>query len=183
MNTGVRAVLAATLAAGMLLLAAGCEKDKDAEPPAELVDLKPTLPVQELWSNNVGGDAEVLRLSLGLAYEDGVLFAASHKGKVEAMDAASGKTRWTADTKAPLSAGPGAGHGLVVVGASDGTICALDAKTGAQRWKVKVTGELLAAPLVTADRVVIRSVDGRLRSLDAATGKEQWSAEEPLPRL
>ena len=182
MNNSVRALLAG-IAAGVLLFAAGCDKDKDAEPPAELVDLKPTLPVQELWSNGVGGDAEVLRLSLGLAYEDGVLFAASHKGKVEAMDAASGKTRWNADTKAPLSAGPGAGHGLVVVGASDGTICALDAKTGAQRWKIKVAGELLAAPLVTADRVVIRSVDGRLRSLDAATGKEQWGAEEPVPRL
>jgi len=178
-----RSTVAAAFAASLLLFVAGCDKDKNAEPPAELVDLKPTLDVKELWSSGVGDGASILRVSLGLAYDQGMLFAASHDGKVEAMDAATGKTRWSSNTKSPVSAGPGAGSGLVVVGASDGRISALEAATGAIRWKVKVNGEVLAAPLVASDRVILRTVDGRLRSLDAATGKEQWSAEDPVPRL
>ena len=38
-----------------LLIAAGCSKDKDVEPPAVLVDFPAKLPVKELWSDNVGG--------------------------------------------------------------------------------------------------------------------------------
>ena len=32
------------------LLAAGCDKDKDVDPPAELVDVKPAIEVDKLWS-------------------------------------------------------------------------------------------------------------------------------------
>ena len=166
------------------LVLAGCDKNKkDAEPPAELVDLKPSLPVQRVWSNGVGGGGEKLRLSLGLAYQDSVLFAASRDGKVDALDAASGKTKWSADTKLELSAGPGAGPGIVAVGTNDGDVVALDAATGKKLWAVKVSSEVLAAPLVTSDRVIVRSVDGRLRALSSADGKELWSAEEPVPKL
>lgn len=177
-----RSAFAAAGAAALLLFVAGCGKDKDAEPPAELVDLNPSLAVQKLWSTNLGGDDEKLRLALGLALEDGTLYAASHDGTVEALDPASGKRRWEAKSKAELSAGPGAGGNLVAVGTSDGQVIAFD-KTGKRLWKAKVAGEVLAAPLVAGDRVIVRTVDGRLRSLEAATGKEQWSAEDPVPRL
>jgi hypothetical protein len=38
-----------------LLIAAGCSKDKDVEPPATLVDFPQTLPVKRLWDDGVGG--------------------------------------------------------------------------------------------------------------------------------
>ena len=59
------------------------DKDKEAEPPAELVDLKPTLAVDRLWAANVGSDAEVLRLALGLARDGDTLFALA-TGRVRA---------------------------------------------------------------------------------------------------
>ena len=177
-----RVLLAAACGASLLLLASGCDKDKDAEPPAELVDLKPTLAVDRLWAANVGSDAEVLRLALGLALDGDTLYAASRGGTVVAFDAASGRTQWKHDLKGELSAGPGVGAGLVTVGTSDGAVVALD-RSGKRLWKANVNGEVLAAPLVTGDRVIVRTVDGRLRSLDAATGKELWSAEELVPRL
>jgi outer membrane protein assembly factor BamB len=165
-----------------LLLTSGCDKEKEAEPPAELVDLKPVVPVSRLWDVSLGGDAEKLRLALGLALDDGTLYAASRDGEVVAFDPANGRTRWTAKTRTEFSAGPGVGGNLVVVGTSDGRVIAFD-KAGKELWKVDVNGEVLAAPLVTGDRVIVRTVDGRLRSLEAATGKEQWVAEEPVPRL
>jgi outer membrane protein assembly factor BamB len=174
------AVFASLLA---VLALAGCDKGKKAEPPAELVDLKPTLAVHELWTKGVGGGGEKLRLSLGLAYEAGALFAAGHDGTVVAIDPASGKARWSTDTKLDLSAGPGVGEGLVAVGTSDGDVVALDSASGKQRWRVQVNGEVLSAPLVAGGRVVVHTVDGRLRALSAADGKEQWSVEEPVPRL
>jgi outer membrane protein assembly factor BamB len=183
MSLSPRPGFAAACAASLLLLVlAGCDKDKNVEPPAELVDLKPSLDVDKLWSASVGDDAAKLRLSLGLALDGGTLYAAARDGKVEAFDPASGKTKWSTDLKADLSAGPAVGGGRVAVGTSDGQVIALDT-AGKQLWKATVNGEVLAAPLVTADRVIVRTVDGRLRSLDATNGKEQWSAEEPVPRL
>lgn len=174
-------VVSACLLAALAL--AGCDKGKKAEPPAELVDLKPTLAVRELWSKGMGGGGENLRLSLGLAYGGGALFAASHGGKVEAIDPPSGKTLWSVNTKLDLSAGPGVGEGLVAVGTTDGDVVALDATSGKQLWRVRVNGEVLSAPLPAAGRVIVHTIDGRLRALSAADGKEQWSVEEPVPRL
>lgn len=167
----------------MLATLAACDKDKSAEQPAELVDVNQTLRVDKLWSRGVGGGGEKLRLALGLAKADDVLYAASRDGKVYAIDPATGRTRWESKTDVELSAGPGAGDGLVAVGTNDGTVIALDAADGKQRWRAKLSGEVLAAPLVAGDRVVVRTVDGRLRALHAADGKEAWMVEDLVPRL
>jgi outer membrane protein assembly factor BamB len=164
-------------------LLAACDKDTVVDPPAELVDIKSVLPVDKLWSTGVGGGGEALRLALGLAHEEDVLYAAARDGKVRAIDAANGRTRWQTDTKLELSAGPGAGNGLVVVGTNDGEVVALDAEAGTVRWTARVSGEILAAPLVAGDRVVVRSVDGRMRALLASDGSEAWMVEDIVPRL
>lgn len=174
----------ALVAVAALALLAGCDKDKKADlPPAKLVDIKPTLAVDKVWSSSVGGGGEKLRLALDLAEDGGTLFAASHDGEVVALDPANGRRRWKTDTKIDLSAGPGAGAGLVAVGTNGGKLIALDAASGQQRWRVQLSGEVLAAPLVTGDRVVVRTVDGRLHALAAADGKELWAAEDLVPRL
>jgi outer membrane protein assembly factor BamB len=160
-----------------------CDKDKTAEPPAELVDVKQTLPVTKLWSAGLGGGGEKLRLALGLADGGELLYAASRDGEVRALEPASGRTRWESDTESELSAGPGTGDGLVVVGTSSGTLIALEATNGKQRWRARLSGEVLAAPLVAGGRVTVRTVDGRLRALDAADGKEAWMVEDVVPRL
>jgi len=167
----------------VLAALAACNKDKAAEPPAELVDVKQTLPVERIWTTSVGGGGEKLRLALGLAAGDDTLFAASRKGEVRALDAAGGRTRWKSDTEAELAAGPSFGDGLVVVGTNSGTVIALEAVDGKQRWRAKLSGEVLAAPLVAGGRVIVRTVDGRLRALDATDGKEAWMVEDLVPRL
>jgi len=166
-----------------LAVLAGCDKEKDVAPPAELVDLKATLAVKELWSVGMGGGGEKLRLALGLAGDSDTLYAASRDGEVRALEAANGRTRWRADLDVPLSAGPGAGPGLVVLGTNQGEVIALESASGKVRWKAKVRGEVLAAPLVTDERVVVRTVDARLRALAARDGKEQWVVDEIVPRL
>jgi len=173
-----------TLAVLAALLAfAGCSKDKEVAPPAELVDIQTTLRVQQLWSTGLGGGAEDLRLALGLAGDAETVFAASRDGDVRALEAANGRTRWRTKVDLALASGPGFGGAMVAVGTNEGDVVALDASTGKQLWKARVGGEVLATPLVTADRVVVRTVDGRLRALAAKDGREQWVVEELVPRL
>jgi outer membrane protein assembly factor BamB len=168
-----------------LLIAAGCSKDKDVEPPAVLVNFPAKLPVKKLWNEGVGGGKKqiVLRLGLGPAVDNGVVFAASHKGEVLAASLDTGRHIWVKNLKIPISAGPAAGAGLVVAGSSKGVVVALDGATGRELWRSRLNSELLSAPAISEKIVVIRSVDGRLHGLDAHNGKELWSVEQQVPRL
>jgi outer membrane protein assembly factor BamB len=179
----MRVLLPLSLAA--LLIAAGCSKDKDVEPPATLVDFPAKLPVKKLWSEGVGGGKKqiVLRLGLGPALDNGLVFAADHKGEVVAFALENGRHLWTKKLKMPLSAGPAAAFGMVVVGSSKGAIVALDAASGKELWRARVNSELLSAPAISENVVVMRSVDGRLHGFNAHSGKDLWSVEQQVPRL
>ena len=179
----MRPLLALGLAA--LLIAAGCSKDKDVEPPATLVKFPAKLPVKKLWGEGVGGGKKqvVLRLGLGPALDNGVAFAASHQGEVLAAAVDTGRHIWIKKLKLPLSAGPAAGFGKVVLGTSKGAVVALDEATGRELWRVHVNSELLSSPAIGERMVVLRSVDGRLHGLDGQSGKELWSVEQQVPRL
>jgi len=180
----MRAWLPVGLAA--LLFAAGCSKDKDVEPPAALVKFPQTLPVKEIWGEKVAGSSKKevkLRLGLGPASANGLVFAASYGGDLVAVNLNNGRRVWLKKLSTPLSAGPAAGFGMVVVGSSKGWIIALDAASGRELWHMRVNSELLSAPSISEKVVVVRSVDGRLHGLDAATGKSLWSVEQQVPRL
>jgi outer membrane protein assembly factor BamB len=175
-----------SLSFAALLLAAGCSKDKDVEPPAMLVkNFKSTLPVKKLWSEGVGGGKKQIKLRLGLgpAIDNGLVFAASDKGEVVAVTLETGHKVWVKKLKMPISAGPAAGFGIVVAGSSKGAVVALDGATGRQLWRSQINSELLSAPAVSEKVVVIRSVDGRLHGLDKTSGKSLWSVEQQVPRL
>jgi outer membrane protein assembly factor BamB len=173
----------AVVGAAALLLLGACSKDKDAEPPAQLVDFDAKVAIERVWSANVGGGDDPLRLALAPALDGDRLFAAGEGGNVYAFDANTGRTQWRTDTKLALSAGPGVGDGLVAVGTSDGLLVALDAATGAKRWEARLTGEVLAPPAISATAVVVRTVDGHVRALAPADGRELWTDDEPVPRL
>jgi outer membrane protein assembly factor BamB len=180
----MRLLLSLSLSAA-LLIAAGCTKDKDVEPPAKLVDFPQTLAVKKLWGEGVGSNKKQIKLRLGLgpAIDNGLVFAASHKGELVAVSLESGKHVWLKKLKMPLSAGPAAGNGMVVVGSSKGAILAFEGATGKELWRGRVNSELLSAPAISESVVVFRSVDGRLHGFNAQTGKEQWSVEQQVPRL
>jgi outer membrane protein assembly factor BamB len=180
----MRLLLSVSLAAA-LLIAAGCSKDKDVEPPAKLVDFPATLPVKKIWGEGVGGGKKQIKLRLGLgpAIDNGLVFAASDKGEVLAVSLAGGKHVWLKKLKMPLSAGPAAGFGMVVVGSGKGAIVALEGASGKELWRARVNSELLSAPAIGENVVALRSVDGRLHGFNSQTGKEIWSVEQQVPRL
>lgn len=180
----MRASLSWALAA--LILMAGCSKDKDVEPPAKLVNFPTKLPVKELWGDKVGGGKKQVKLRLGLgpAYDNGLVFAASDQGEVVGVNLDTGRHVWLKKfKKMQFSAGPGAGSGKVVLGSTKGWVIALDGASGNELWRTRVNSELLSAPAVGEKVVAMRSVDGHLHGFDTANGKELWSVEQQVPRL
>jgi outer membrane protein assembly factor BamB len=180
----MRALLPLAFAA--LLVFTGCSKDKDVEPPAKLVNFPAKLPVKDLWGDKVGGGKKQVKLRLGLgpAVDNNLVFAASDKGELVAANLENGHQVWVKKFKRmQFSAGPAAGSGMVVVGTSKGWVIAVEGATGKELWRTRVNSELLSAPAISPNFVVMRSVDGRLHGFDAATGKEQWSVEQQVPRL
>jgi outer membrane protein assembly factor BamB len=168
----------------LLIGLAACSKDKAIDQPAKLMPVAATLRVQHVWSASVDDKKAVpLRLGLGLAVDDGRVYAAGHKGEVAAFDIASGRIVWRTRLKAPLSGGTAAGEGMVLIGSSDGQLFALDAASGRSRWSVRVGGEVLAPAAISERLIALRTVDGKLHALAPADGHELWVQQQPVPRL
>lgn len=169
-----------------LLVASGlgaCSKDKDVEPPAELVDFASSVSVQRVWNLSLGGGDARLRLGLAPAVAGDRVYLAGRGGDVVAVDVATGKVLWRTRTRASLSGGPGVGEGLVLVGSSVGELIALDAQSGERRWSTSLGGELLSAAAVSAEAIVVRTAAGELIGLSPLEGRELWREEQQIPRL
>ncbi len=171
------------IVAASLALSA-CSKDKDIDKPAQLMPFSATLKVDRAWTAQIGDKKAIpLRLGLGLAVDDGRVYAAGRKGDVGAYDLKSGHQIWRVRTKAQLAGGPGVGGNLVVVGSSRGDIIALNAANGAALWRIRVNGEVLAPAAISGRLIAVRTVDGKLHGLSPTDGHELWSQEQQVPRL
>jgi len=171
------------LSLSALVLAAACSKEKNVEPPAELVDFKASMTIDRVWSVGTGGGDDHMRFALAPVVEGDVVYAAGDGGDVLAIDAKTGRKIWKVDVDLPLSAGPGVGEGLVLVGSPNGDLVALDAAKGSERWRTTLGGEILARPAAGDSMVVVHTVDGTVHGLKAADGIELWTYEQPVPRL
>jgi len=161
----------------------GGDEDDPIEPPAELVEFEPTIDVREVWSVDVGGSAELLRLGLGPATDGTYVYAGSHDGQVGAYDIETGRRNWSTRLDLPLAAGPGYGRGILAFGTNDGDLVTLDAATGDERWRRQIGGEVLSSPAISGDVIVVRTVDGRLRGFSVLDGRVLWTVEHPVPSL
>ncbi|MFF4410646.1 PQQ-binding-like beta-propeller repeat protein [Streptomyces sp. NPDC001404] len=109
----------------------------------------------------------------------GLIVFASDDGSVYALDAATGKERWSHaggyGASSPLvveTAQPG--DTLIYVGGSGGNIDALDIG-GNVKWSAATGGAIESSPAVKADVVYVGSSDGRLHAFNARTGAARWS--------
>ena len=171
------------LCCAAVALAACASKDEKALAPMELTKIKQTVRIKRLWSVDVGGDAEFLRIALQPVGDGNRIYAASRDGNVVALDPVTGKKAWRTKLDSELSSGPGAGAGLVVVTTSDGIAIALEAVSGAERWRANLGGESLARPAIQTDVVIIQTIDNRLQALSTVDGSQRWSIEQTTPRL
>jgi outer membrane protein assembly factor BamB len=147
--------------------------------PAPLPEFKPAAKLQVEWRANVGSAGRYLFAPA--FYQDGV-YAAGSRGKIVRLNAATGKTVWRVDTKAPLSGGVGVGENMVMVGTAKGAVLAYDLD-GKPLWKSTVSSEVLSAPQAVDGFVVVRSGDSRIFGLDAKDGTRRWEYQTITPPL
>ncbi|HEX5538355.1 MAG TPA: outer membrane protein assembly factor BamB [Methylophilaceae bacterium] len=151
-----------------------------AEPPAELVDFKPTIKTKVVWSAHLG---KAGLYDFKPAVDNGVVYAASASGEIARFDAASGKQVWRINAGEKLSGGVGLGNNLVLVGSPQGYVLAFDQASGKPLWKAKVSSEVLSAPREDNGIVVVRAGDSRLFGLNAADGSRKWTLDRSTPAL
>jgi outer membrane protein assembly factor BamB len=160
-------------------------KADEASKPTELdKDFKPTIKVEELWSERAGKGTEELYLKLVPATDGKAVFTADRDGRVISLESSSGEERWSKQDEGRLiSGGPGVGEGKVIVGTSEAEVVARDTKTGRKLWVAEVSSEILAPPRAAQGTVIVRTGDGNLYALDVQTGTERWVYDRSIPTL
>ncbi len=164
------------------------------QPPKALVEFTPTLQVQEIWSTRIGDGSGRSGVRLQPTFADGKLYLISTDGKIEALDAATGKEIWEQSTRvggglwpfkhkkpgpdARYAGGPTVSGSLLVVGTLDGHVYGMDAATGKQLWSAEVDDEVISAPAIDAGVVYVRTNSGSVYAFDANSGERKWANDQ-----
>ncbi len=123
----------------------------------------------------------------GLAFDSGRLYVTTGRGRVFALDAATGKQIWQQSMGVPLRAAPKVLDGKVYVISVDNQLFALDAEKGTQLWGHRGINENAGylssiSAAVSGSIVLAPYSSGQVHALDTATGQEIWSDSLLKPR-
>jgi quinohemoprotein ethanol dehydrogenase len=133
-------------------------------------------------------DGEVSRAYTVVA--DGRMFITTTRGRILALDPATGDILWsyTPEGRYGGNRGVGVGEGLLFAGLADSTVIAVDQRTGALVWTAPrdpaLPSQGMTAQPVYGGGVVVATVSGadnfargRAIGYDAKTGKQLWVFE------
>lgn len=116
----------------------------------------------------------------GISYDGGLIYAATGRAEVVAIDAAKGTLRWRRGVDNPARAAGTIVGGRLFVPTMGGALVALSAKDGKPLWSyqgqaasVGVLGD--PSPAVSRGLVIAGFASGELTALAAETGAVQWS--------
>ena len=149
-------------------------------------ETKWTTPIAPAYENAMGNGPRATP-----AVHDGMVYAFSGEGILAAVEAASGKMKWSVNTPKDLVCKPAeygmassplvTGDSIIVqVGSHRGTVAAFDRTTGKRKW---VAGEGYAgysSPVLTTlagKEQIVALVGAEVMGIDPADGKMLWNHE------
>ena len=112
---------------------------------------------------------------------NGLVYVGDWRDNVYALDAGTGKVRWSYETGGKVKGGAALSGGRLYIGSYDGHVYALNARTGKLVWRASAQprlgglGTFYSTPAVAYGRVYIGSTDGKVYSFGATTGELRWS--------
>lgn len=159
------------------VVAAGLVYTMDSETEVRAFDAKNG---DQVWRVDITPDNEDgLASGGGLAYDDGMLFAATGFAQVVAINAKTGKVAWRQTLSAPMRGAPTVRAGRVFVISVDNQIHSLSAEDGSVQWTHQGISEgasILAgtSPAVDGNVVVVPYSSGELFALRVDNGAALW---------
>ncbi|MGD9470852.1 MAG: PQQ-binding-like beta-propeller repeat protein [Novosphingobium sp.] len=140
-----------------------------------------------VWTASIAGSSNKRRLAAAPVIGNGTLYAIDTEAVVYALDADTGRTRWTHRLEmdgnlrsSAFGGGVSFSNGRVYATNGVGEVAALDAATGAEIWKVKPAGPLRGAPTLAFNAVFVMTQDNQIHALSAADGAVLWQESGAL---
>ena len=138
--------------------------------------------LRRIWSRSVGTSGSYRRrLVAPPIVANGTLFVADAIGRVTALDAATGRERWSFDTRpekerdGALGAGLAFDSGVLYVVTGLAEAMTLDPDTGRPGWRVALPAPARGAPTVAGGRLYVPTIENHLVALAVLDGQKQWT--------
>jgi outer membrane protein assembly factor BamB len=124
-------------------------------------------------------DEKIERLYEAPVTIDGTTYFGAYSGVVYAVDAATGRERWSYDVGSRVVGGVAVLDETVFVGDSEGKFYAI--RDGELRWEFDAGRRVWSTPVVDPEggTLFVTSMAGALYALDAESGGERWRFETP----
>ncbi len=106
-----------------------------------------------------------------------VLYA-DESGYIKALDASTGREKWSFATEGKIFSTPAVSDGRVVIGSTDGYIYCLKLRSGRLMWRVKCGKSVLATPAILDGTAYCGASDGIFRAIDIKSGLIRWHYDE-----
>jgi outer membrane protein assembly factor BamB len=138
--------------------------------------------LRQAWSTSVGRGASYRRrLVAPPIVAGGLVFTMDAFGQVTALDAATGRQRWSFDTRPEKERDGALGGGIAweggvlyaVTGLAEAM--AIDPATGQPGWRVALPAPARGAPTVASGRLFVPTTENHLLSLSTTDGQRQWT--------
>ncbi|HYQ13220.1 MAG TPA: PQQ-binding-like beta-propeller repeat protein [Solirubrobacterales bacterium] len=155
----------------------------------QLIEFPPAVSHESMYVLNKGGQLFALRTSdgkvlwertlganqTGPAYADGTVFVAQGNGTFTALDARTGKTRWTFHSPTGLQSSPLTAGGKIYFGSQGGLLYALDVGSGKLLWKSDQGAPIKASPALHNGVVYVGDYKGDVHAVSASSGNPMWT--------
>lgn len=130
------------------------------------------LPAQK-WQVNIFNDFLGAPLLVG-----NTLYIGTYDGRVFALDAATGETRWSSPPTGSMQSverSLAVAGDVILVGGGDGSLDALDRRNGSPLWSLKADSAIYSAPLIINNQVLF-ATDYTAYAAELETGKLIWQS-------
>ncbi len=152
--------------------------------PKELKEIKQKISMSNQWSAPLVKKAKNQNyLKLKPVIDDGIIYMASDKGIVQAVNKSTGITLWSSKIGNNIISGPSVANGSLVVGTNVATIVMLDKITGNKLWTAHLSQDTLSKSVILKDKVIVKTIDGNLYAFAKEDGKKLWVSEHGSPSL